>query len=190
MWSSFGTNGTAGQSPSGNSANSANSAALHNHFVPRQMPHTPWYFPAPGYPPNEPFYWAGSAHLPRDQYMPSSPYWHCGGGWFRPNLTFDPVATGFAPPPPPTVYTTATLTGANEAPGMNMIMHEDPTACDAGEKRARQDATMSNPAVARAALEAPSKKKGRKANKKRKSVRRSDGRVNLSIAQASKEMQT
>jgi hypothetical protein len=73
---------------------------------------------------------------------------------------------------------------------MNMIMHEDPTACDAGEKRARQDATMSNPAVARAALEAPSKKKGRKANKKRKSVRRSDGRVNLSIPQASKEMQT
>jgi hypothetical protein len=45
-----------------------------------------------------------------------------------------------------------------------------------------------NPEVARMALEAPLKKVERGV-KKAKSVRRSDGTVNLRIAQASKEMQ-
>jgi hypothetical protein len=147
-------------------------AATHHY----QMPHKPWHYPAPGYPPNELFYWAGCAHLSPDRYMPQSPYYHVGGGWFRPNPTFDPVAAGFGQPPP-TVYVLGT--------GTKLIMHDEPPASGA------EDVTMRNLAVTRAALTAPSKKEvERKVQRKRKSVRRRDGRVNLSIAQASKEMQT
>jgi hypothetical protein len=89
--------------------------------------------------------------------MLQTPYYHVGGGWFRPNLTFDPAAAGFGLPPP---------TGA-------------------------EDATMKNPATARAALMAPSKKKvKRKVQKKGKSVRRRGGRVNLTTSRDSEEMQT
>jgi hypothetical protein len=64
-------------------------------------------------------------------------------------------------------------------------MHDEPPASGA------EDVTTRNLAVTRAALTAPSKKEvERKVQRKRKSVRRRDGRVNLSIAQASKEMQT
>jgi hypothetical protein len=72
---------------------------------------------------------------------------------------------------------------------MNLIMHEDPPVCSAGEMQAKVDASMKNPEVARMALEAPLKKVERNV-KKAKSVQRSDGTVNLSIAQAPKEMQT
>jgi hypothetical protein len=114
--------------------------------------------------------------LPPDRYMPQTPYYHVGGGWFRPNLTFDPVAAGFGPPPL-TVYVLGT--------GTKLIMHDEPPASGA------EDATMRNPAVARAALTAPSKKEvERKVQRKGKSVRRRDGRVNLNIARGSEEMQT
>jgi hypothetical protein len=173
-----------------NNGNPHNAASKHHNFTPHPVSYGPYYFPAPDYPPNTPFFfWAGAAHWPADQYMPRTPYFHVGSGWFRPNPTFDPVAAGFAPPPLPTVYILATLAGANGAPGMNVIMHEDPPVRSAGEIQAKVDASMKNLEVARMALEAPLKKVERGV-KKAKSFQRSDGRVNLSIAQSSKEMQT
>jgi hypothetical protein len=188
-WSGYPMHNTAAHN-AGDNGHLHNAASNYHNFTPRPMTYGPYYFPAPDYPPNTPFfYWAGAAQWPADQYTPQTPYCHVGSGWFRPNPTFDPVAAGFVPPPLPMVYILATLADANNVTGTNLIMHEDPPVRSDGEMQAKVDASMKNPEVARVALEAPSKKVECRV-KKAKSVRRSDGRINLSIAQASEEMQT